>query len=188
MSSLDELFEELLVRVREPDALNPAKSDPILYFVYPPAFMLDLKQRLSRWAARLRQEGFEVVRISLSEMIWQIIDESGRWDAWLELEADAEIEELNAAVSDVLRSQNHLVDEVARRITPLRGNKLIFLTEAETLHPWFRTRLIESQIHGRVTVPMVIFYPGRRSGQSGLHFLGIHDVDDNYRSTIVGGV
>lgn len=33
MSSLDELFEELLVRLREPDALNPAKSDPILYFV-----------------------------------------------------------------------------------------------------------------------------------------------------------
>lgn len=188
MSSLDELFEELLVRLREPDALNPAKSDPILYFVYPPAFMLDLKQRLSRWAARLRQEGFEVVRISLSEMIWQIIDESGRWDAWLELEADAEIEELNAAVSDVLRSQNHLVDEVARRITPLRGNKLIFLTEAEMLHPWFRTRLIKSQLHDRVTAPMVIFYPGRRSGQYGLHFLGSHDVDGNYRSTIVGGV
>jgi hypothetical protein len=85
-------------------------------------------------------------------MIWQIIDESGRWDAWLELEADAEIEELNAAVSDVLRSQNHLVDEVARHITPLRGNKLIFLTEAEMLDPWFRTRLIESQLRDRVTV------------------------------------
>jgi hypothetical protein len=34
MSSLDELFEELVVRLREPDALNPAKSDPILYFVF----------------------------------------------------------------------------------------------------------------------------------------------------------
>jgi hypothetical protein len=43
MSSLDEFFDELLVTLREPDALNPAKSDPILYFVYPPAFMLDLK-------------------------------------------------------------------------------------------------------------------------------------------------
>src|SRR5262245_51148336 len=148
--------------------------------------MLDLKQRLSRWAARIRQEGFEVVRISLSEMIWQIIDESGRWDAWLELEADAEIEELNSAVSDVLRSQNHLVDKVAHRITPLRGNKLIFLTEAEMLHSWFRTRFIENQLYDRVTVPTVIFCPGRRSGQYGLHFLEIHDVDGNYRSTIVG--
>jgi hypothetical protein len=187
MSSLDQTFEELLVKLREPDALNPAKSDPILYFVYPPAFMLDLKQRLSRWAARLRQEGFEVVRISLSDLVWQIIDASGRWDAWLELEAEAEIEELNAAVSDVLRSQNHLVDEVARRVTQLHGNKLIFLTEAEMLHPWFRTRLIESRLHDRVTVPTAIFYPGRRSEQYGLHFLEIHDVDGNYRSTIVGG-
>jgi hypothetical protein len=48
MSSLDQTFKELLVKLREPDALNPAKSDPILYFVYPPAFMLDLEQRLSR--------------------------------------------------------------------------------------------------------------------------------------------
>ena len=40
--------------------LNPAKSDPIFYFVYPVAQMLDLKRRIPIWSAQLRYEGFEV--------------------------------------------------------------------------------------------------------------------------------
>src|SRR5207245_1250086 len=161
MSLLDNTFAELLAKLREPDALNPAKSDPVFYFVYPAALMLDLKQCLPRWAARLREMSFEVERISLSDLLWQIVDASGRWEAWLEIEAGAEVEELNAAVRDVLRSQNRLVEEIALRISRLGGNKLIFLTEAEMLHPYFRTRAIESKLHDRVAVPTVIFYPGR---------------------------
>jgi hypothetical protein len=38
-----------------------------------------------------------------------------------------------------------------------------------------------------VRVPTVIFYPGARSGQYGLHFLGFYPVDGNYRSTLLGG-
>jgi hypothetical protein len=32
-----------------------------------------------------------------------------------------------------------------------------------------------------------VFYPGTRSGQYGLHFLGFYPVDGNYRSTLLGG-
>jgi len=187
MSLLDNTFAALLTKLREPDMLNPARSDPIFYFVYPVALMLELKQCLPRWTATLREAGFEVERISLSELLWRIIDESGRWEAWLEIEVGAEIKELNAAVRDVLQSQNRLIEEIRLRITRLGGNKLVFLTEAEMLHPYFRTRIIESNLHGRVTVPTVIFYPGRRSGQYGLHFLEFYPIDGNYRSTIVGG-
>jgi len=34
----------------------------------------------------------------------------------------------------------------------------------------------------------VIFYPGRRSGQYGLHFLGFYEFDGNYRATLLGGL
>ena len=30
MYSLDNAFNELLAKIRDPDALNPAKSDPVL--------------------------------------------------------------------------------------------------------------------------------------------------------------
>jgi len=115
------------------------------------------------------------------------VDESGRYEAWLELEAGADVEQINEAVRDVLRSEDRLAEEVATRIGQASGRSVVLLTDAEMLHPYFRTRAIESKLHDRVQVPTVIFYPGRRSGQYGLHFLEFYPVDGNYRSTLIGG-
>jgi len=52
--------------------------------------MLAVKRRLSGWMARLRNRGLEPTRISLADIVRQLIDESGRWEAWLELESMAE--------------------------------------------------------------------------------------------------
>jgi len=56
------------------------------------------------------------------------------------------------------------------------------------LHPYFRARVLEGVLHDRVKVPTVVFYPGRRSGQFGLHFLGFYPEDGNYRATLIGGL
>ena len=187
MISLDERFKELRAQLGEPATLNPAKSDPLFYFVYPVAQMLELKRRVPIWAVQLRNEGFDVVRISFSELLWQLVDESGRYGPWLDLEAGADVEQINEAVREVLRREDLLAEEVAARIDRASENGVVLLTETEMLHPYFRTRTIESKLHDRVRVPTVIFYPGRRSGQYGLHFLEFYPVDGNYRSTLIGG-
>ena len=46
--------------------------------MYPVVEMLELKRRIPIWTAQLRNEGFDVQRISLSEILWQLVDESGR--------------------------------------------------------------------------------------------------------------
>ena len=188
MYSLDNAFSELIGKIRDPDALNPAKSDPVYYFAYPPRLMLELKKRIPRWTSRLRDAGFEVLRLSLSDMLWSAVDESGRWDTWLDLEADADPEQINEAVRDVLRQGNALVEKVTAVVESAAEGTVVLLTEAELLHPYFRTRTIESRLHDRVKVPTVIFYPGRRSGQYGLHFLNFYPVDGNYRSTLLGEI
>jgi len=188
MYSLDNVFMELVEKIRDPDALNPAKSDPVFYFSYPPELMLDVKKRLPRWMSKIKEAGFDVKRLSMAEILWGAIDESGRWDLWLELEPDADIEQINAAVSDVLRQGNALVDKIAAVVESAPEGTVVLITEGELLHPWFRTRTIESRLHDKVKTPTVIFYPGRRSGQYGLHFLGFYPVDGNYRSTLLGGL
>ncbi len=187
MVSLDDSFEELRRRLGQPDPLNSAKSDPIFYFAYPPALMLELKRCIPIWAASLRNQGLQVERISFSDVLWRLVDESGRWDAWLELEAGADLEQVNEAVRDVLRAEDRLSEEIATLVSRASGQTVVFLTDAEMLHPYFRTRVIESKLHDRVQVPTIIFYPGRRSGQYGLHFLDFYPVDGNYRSTLIGG-
>ena len=188
MYSLDSAFSELIGKILEPDALNPAKSDPVYYFAYPPQLMLDLKKRFPRWTSRLRDAGFGVLRLSLSDTLWSAVDDSGRWETWLDLEADAEPEQINEAVRDVLRQGDALIERVTAVVESAADGTVVLLTEAELLHPYFRTRTIESRLHDRVKVPTVIFYPGRRSGQYGLHFLDFYPVDGNYRSTLLGGM
>ena len=188
MYSLDNAFNELIEKIRDPDALNPAKSDPVFYFAYPPELMLDLKKHLPRWTSKIREAGFVVRRVSLVDILWDTVDMSGRWDNWLELEAEADADEINEAVRDVLRQGNALIDRVAEVVESVPVGTVVLLTEAELLHPYFRTRTIESRLHDKVKTPMVIFYPGRRSGQYGLHFLDFYPVDGNYRSTLLGGL
>lgn len=188
MYSLDSLFNDLLEKIRDPEALNPAKSDPIIYFVYPPELMLELKKSLPRLMSKIREAGFEVVRISIADVLWRTVDDSGRWETWLALEAGADEDQVNESVRDALRQENALVDQLADAIEAAHEGTVILLTEAELLHPYFRTRIIESRLHDKVKTPTIIFYPGRRSGQYGLHFLDFYPVDGNYRSTLLGGV
>lgn len=115
MTSLDTAFNELLDKIRDPDALNPARSDPVFYFAYPPDQMLDLKKRLPRWMTRFREAGFDVRRISVADILWEIVDESGRWEIWLKLEPDTDAQEIYESVRDVLRQENAFVDRIADR-------------------------------------------------------------------------
>jgi hypothetical protein len=188
MPSLDDTFDALMNHLRHPEGLNPAKSDPFFYFVHDPAETLAAKQKLAVWSSALRNEGWTVETVSLSKLIWQIVNNSGRWDEWLALESDADTESMNEAISDVLRSDNVLVESLARHISHERDRTLVFVTDVAALHPYFRARSLESGLHDRVKVPTVLFYPGTRSGQYGLHFLGFYEFDGNYRATLLGGL
>jgi hypothetical protein len=188
MPSLDETFGALTAYLLHPDALNPARSDPFLYFVHDPAETLAVKQKLGVWCSALRNEGWAVEQVSLSKLLWEIVDDSGRWDEWLELEPDADPEAMNEAIRDVLRTDNALIQSLASHVSMEREHTLVFLTDTAALHPYFRARSLESGLHDRVKVPTVVFYPGRRSGQYGLHFLGFYEFDGNYRATLLGGL
>lgn len=185
---LERAFDELRQVLSQPANLNPAQSDPIFYFVYRPEHMLAVKRHLARWIGALKNDGFEPVRISLGNLVYELIDRSGRWESWLELEPDAEPGDLNKAIRDVLIQNNALIELVATRIAKGNDKTIYLLTESELLHPYYRNRAIESALVGRVLHPIVTFYPGRRVGQYGLHFLDFYPEDGNYRSTLIGGL
>jgi len=90
MPSLDETFDALTTHLRHPESLNPAKSDPFFYFVHDPAETLAVKQKLAIWSSMLRNEGWVIDHVSLSKLIWEIVDASRRWDEWLTLEPEAD--------------------------------------------------------------------------------------------------
>lgn len=186
MSSLDSTFEQLRQQFQNPDALNPAKSDPLFYFVHAPEHTLELKKKIPLWIAKFREDGKDVEVISFATLLWKIIDDSDRWDDWVEAESLDELGASNAAVKDAVRSGNAMVEAVARHLATAPPNRVLFLVDAALVHPYFRLRTLESGLHDRVHVPAIIFYPGRRSGQYGLRFLGFYPEDPNYRSSLIG--
>jgi hypothetical protein len=188
MPSLDETFDLLVEHLREPEKLNPARSDPFFYFVHAPEDTLTVKQKIAVWTSFLTNEGWTVERVSLCNLIWQIIDTSGRWEEWLGLEQHAEASEINEAIRDVLRTQNALIEALAQHVTRDRAHTVVLVTDMASMHPFSRARALESGLHDRVKTPTVLFYPGRRSGQYGLHFLDIYGFDGNYRATLLGGI
>jgi hypothetical protein len=173
MYSLDDAFNELIERIRDTDTLNPAKSAPVFYFRYPPEQMLDVKKHLPRLISRVREAGFE---------------KSGRWNDWLGLETNADTDQINESVRDVLRQGNSLINRVAEEVMSSPADAIVFVTETELLHPYVRSRVIEEYLHNKAVVRTIIFYPGERSGQFGLKFLGFYKEDSGYRSTIIGGL
>jgi hypothetical protein len=187
MSSLDDDFATLRQRLLAPGSLNAAGSDPFFYFVYPPAEALTVKRMLPVWTAQLRLAGLEVERVSFSDLLWELVDATGRWESWLAAEADFEPEEVNAAMRSILRD-DVLVRRVAQIVEQPRPRSVVFLTETEMLHPYFRVRALESALHDRIKTPTVVFYPGLRKGHFGLQFLGFYPEDNNYRATPIGGL
>jgi Domain of unknown function (DUF1788) len=184
--SLADDFQELADRLAAPSSFSASRSDPFYYFVYPPESALEVRRQLPVLAAKLRNAGVTVRRVSFSDLLWELIDESGRWSEWIELEPDFDQKEVNDSIRSVVGG-GRLVEKVAAIVSVERPRSVVFLTETEMLHPYFRVRTLESTLHDRVRVPTVVFYPGTRAGQFGLRFLGFYSEDGNYRAMLVGG-
>lgn len=188
MYSLDNIFNELLDKIRDPVSLSPIKNDPVFYFAYPPELMLDLKKNIPRWSSKFKEAGYEVLRISIADLMWKLVDLSGRWEEWLTLEGEADIKMIKDAISDVLRQNNALLNSIAGTVESATGKTVVLITEIELLHPFTRTKIIGDYLHDKAQVPTVFFYPGTLSGQNGLKFLGFHSDTTGYRAAILGGL
>lgn len=185
---LDANFDQLRQRLLDPDSLSPLRGAPVFYFVYEPRQILAVRRLLPSWVARLRNEqNLDVQVISMAEVLWQLIDDSGRWEAWLEAEKDFDQHEINQSIASVLQDENVLVNHVAGLITSSKPDTVMFITDIELLHPFARSRPVESILQNPYqNNPTVFFYPGRRAGQYGLKFLGFYPEDTGYRSTLIG--
>lgn len=181
-------FDDLRKRLLSPAGLNPAQSDPIFYLVFSPKETLTVYHLLPGWIARLEADGWKVKTLPLGKLVWELVDQSGHWEEWLEAEGEADQEEINNSIRNVLRTNNALVDRVAQVVSVEEDKTVVLITEVELLHPYFRLRVIENYLNNKVRVPTIFFYPGRRAGQYGLHFLDFYPEDPGYRSTIIGGL
>lgn len=191
MHSLKSDFDELRERIRRGRELGHASFEPIYYLIFPPEQILEVKRQTPVWGSKLRQEGWDVKVFSIAAEIESIYQQDPRRPIWLAVDRKAPQDwaKTNQAIANALTTGGALQRRLEDLLTSLEGSKngLVLVTDLEALHPYLRIGAIESQLQGKFHVPTIFLYPGARTGQTRLKFLGFYPEDGNYRSVHVGG-
>jgi hypothetical protein len=159
---------------------------PYAIFRYDPEEEFELRKQVTLLETRLSQKGKRIKRISLAECLDEALRSQKSLSEWFDVEREQGTETTVQTVHAVLSEYSPLVELVAARMPdnpdPLRD--VVFFIRAGSLFPVYRCHTLLEQMHGRLTVPAVLFYPGTLDGAVGLKFMGVVDADPNYRPKI----
>ncbi len=143
-------------------------------------------------ATRLQNAGFNVVTISLADLMWEAIKKSEGLEAVVALERGRGFEAAQKQVNDYLSDPDFspLKDLLAARLENLDpASTICFLVRAGSLAPeiYHVSKLLE-EMQGRTKVPTVLFYPGHLQGSNSLAFMGLpgREPAPSYRVRIYG--
>ena len=193
MSSLKADFQELMNRVKAGREFSHTSFEPIFYLVFRPDQILEVKREMPAWAARLKNDGWDVHKFSVATAIKEVFVEKPEFIRNLWAKQDAldplEWDKTNKSLAEALVNQNALQSKLEATLEELENNKssILLVTDLEALHPYMRIGAIEESLQGQFHVPTLFFYPGIRTGKTRLKFLGFYPEDGNYRSVHVGG-
>ncbi len=91
------------------------------------------------------------------------------------------IEGPDGIAADVIRE----VEQVIAKRDATDNRTVIFLARAGALYPFFRTSALLKHVAGHThNVPVVLLYPGKLVGETGLSFMGVLPADRDYRPRI----
>ena len=187
-------FEQRLKRDLEPvlasadprERISAYHDMPYALFRYDPEEEFELRKQVTLLETRLTQKGKRVRRISLAECLDEAMRSQRPLAEWFVAEREQGADTLVETVNSVLSEDGLLLRLVEARlpadVDPLRD--VVFFTRAGALFPVYRCHTLLEQLHGRLGVPAVLFYPGTLDGTVGLKFMGVLDADPNYRPKI----
>ena len=184
------LYDEVTRQIQEGSSLRAAGQDPLYYAIFPPEQTLAMRRELKNWLIRLRKEGWAPRILSLSEKINAFTAKHDLRSFWVEAEQDQgafspeTIRSVNETIGTALSEsdflENLLRDEASATAKETKG--ILVVTDCESLHPYLRIGQLEGALIGHIQCPVVVLYPGQRSGGYSLKFLGFYQSDGNYRS------
>lgn len=159
---------------------------PYALFRYDPEDEFELRKQVTLLETRLSQKGKRITRISLAECLDEAMRSQHSLEEWFEAERDQGVATVVETIHSVLSEYSPLVDLVAARLPrdPDPLSDVAFFVRAGSLFPVYRCHTLLEQLHGRLLVPAVLFYPGIIDGSVGLQFMGVQQADPNYRPKI----
>lgn len=179
---------EPVLRERDPRPRVSAYHNlPYAIFQYEAENEFEMRREIAKLRTRLELTGKRVTIISLAECMAESLAAVGVSAEMLaDGETSAGADALIDTLAQILASDAPLDAIVATRVpTDAKPDEdVIFLTRAGSLFPFYRTSALLERMMGNVSIPAVLFFPGRREGPAGLSFMGVLDADHHYRARI----
>jgi hypothetical protein len=196
---LKDRFDELRHRLGRGRQIESTGTEPIFYLVFPVAQILEVKRQTKAWVAKLTNDGWNVIQLSMADAVESVLKGNKLRKYWLQSEAQilnraqqrnapVDFREINKTLAAALVEGQEFQGfiESSLQSAELQPNGLLMITDLEALHPYLRINTIESKLQGRIRCPVVVLYPGKREGKTSLRFLEFYPADPNYRSEHIG--
>jgi len=182
---LEQLEQKLTLDDPRP-AISAYHDMPYAIFHYPPEHEFALRKEVDLLRTRLEQHGKRVTIVSLSDCLKKALLAEMPPDQLATSEKDVGLETAVETVREILSSYKPLDALVIEAMPPHADpcHDVVFLVRAGALFPAYRTSSLLEQLHGRVHVPSILFFPGELDGAVGLRFMGVLDAEHNYRPRI----
>lgn len=167
---------------------KPVGDGPYQLYQYLPDQEYKVRRDLTDLKVWLEAKQIKCVALSLADLFWRAIEESGRLDAIIATERDGGPTGLQDAIESIgslLRRSPSLTDRIVAEVDGVSPRSAVFLYRAGALYPAIRTSGLLDELLGRVRLPVTLLYPGRLHGGFGLSFLDILPAHYGYRATII---
>ena len=197
MSSLKDDFQVLERDLTsDPVRISVYHDLPFALFRYDPWLEFELRKRVRLLAHSLEGNHHKSVTfISLSEILWGVMEETEGLDAMIAEETQFGFERAQQTIHSLLSEEEfmplpNVLEQRMKNLDPAKD--LVFLVRTAALAPAiFRCSVLLDHMHGRTMVPVILFYPGTAEGKTDLRFMGIQDPAKlgmySYRVKIYGG-
>ncbi len=155
---------------------KPVGDGPYQLYQYVPDQEYRVRSDLIDLKVWLEAKQINCVAVSLADLFWRTIEESGRVEAIIEAERDGGPTGLQDAIDSIgnlLRRSPSLSDRIVAAAEDVSPQSALFLYRAGALYPAIRTSGLLDELLGRVRLPVTLLYPGRLHGGFGLSFLDI---------------
>jgi hypothetical protein len=167
---------------------KPVGDGPYQLYQYLPEKEYRVRRDLTDLKVWLEAKQINCVALSLADLFWDAIEESGRLNAIIAAEKDGGSTGLLDAIESIgnlLRRSPSLTDRIVADVQDVAPRSAVFLYRAGALYPAIRTSGLLDELLGRVHLPVTLLYPGRLHGGFGLSFLDILPSHYGYRATII---
>lgn len=162
---------------------NKGLGNEVGYYIfdYPAEHELLVRERIEYIKKKNEKSGdeYQIVVFDLYEIVIGILQQKGYLEKCYEFEQKRGFDRITKAVGNMLKitAKDSLIVNYIRDNTPEKA--IIFLTGIGKCYPILRSHTVLNNLHQVIDhVPVVMFYPGKYSGQDLMLFGEIKD--DNY--------